>query len=232
MADSIGLHIVAQPTAVCCTGADYDVRKAAVAAAPAALAAPAERRPDPETDLVLSDVHIGRAPSATQQCITVFRFTSGWAPPGCDAGGSADAPGSGSGGVDSYSSCGSRDSPQPAVAVLLSSGAAPAQLDEDGDVVVKRRRRSTEVDAAGAAEGRLGSGMAGGIVMHHAMATSLHNVGKQVSMLVDGCIPAVLCHAGPPSWESHLRMLQRLARSAAPGDTSPRPAYALITSQQ
>ena len=187
MGDSAASHPVAQSAGMYNTSARSDGREAAVAAVAAAAAAavPAAWQPDPETDLVLSDVHIGRAPSATQRCTTVFCFRPGWAPPGCDAGGSADLSGSGPDSVDSHSSCDSRDSSQPAA--VPHSGALPAQLDEDGDVVVKRRRRSADGAAAGAADGGAAGGTAGGIVMHHAMATSLHNVGKQVGMLVDGC---------------------------------------------
>jgi hypothetical protein len=196
MAGSAALHPVAESAGLYCTSARSDGREAAVAAAAAAAATPAAWQPDPEMDLVLSDVHIGRAPSATQRCTTVFRFRPGWAPPGCDAEASANLSCSGPDRAGCHSSCYSRDSSQPAAAVPR-SGAAPAHLDEDGDVVVKRRRRSADGATTGAAEGGPGGGMAGGIVMHHAMATSLHNVGKQVSMLVDERIQASLCRAGP-----------------------------------
>ena len=178
------MHTVTQSAGVYCMSADPCGCKVADVEAAAAW------QPDPEMDLVLSDVHIGRAPSATQRCTTVFRFRPGWAPPGCDAGGGASLPGSSPDGVGSrsHSGCYSGDGAQLAAAMPPSSGAVPAQLDEDGDVVVKRWRRSAGGVAAEAAEGGRGSGMTGGIVMHHAMATSLHNVGKQVRLLIHGRI--------------------------------------------
>ena len=182
MADSGARHTVALHEcwaySVCAESEDCAKPKAASAAAPA------EWRPDPDTDLVLSDVHIGRAPSAAQRCTTVFRFRPGWAPAGCNggAGGSSPCECVDRVGGGSQGSCASKDGgAQPALAVPLSS-AAPAEVDEDGDVVVKRRR-TMDGDAVGVAEGGMGGGTADGIVMHHAMATSLHSVGKQVRLL-------------------------------------------------
>ena len=60
-------------------------------------------------------------------------------------------------------------------------------LDEDGDLIVKRRR---------AGSGHDGAVLRGGIVIHHALATSLNQVGKQVGGaegLAIRCSRAVLC---------------------------------------
>jgi hypothetical protein len=146
----------------------------------AAAELPPEWRPDPEVDLVLSDVHIGRAPSAAQRCTTVFCFRPGWAPVSSNGDGVARAPCSCASEMGGFGTCVVRDGKRTA-ADALASGAAGAELDEDGDVLVKRRRTAHGA-AAGAADSRVDGAAADGFVIHHAMATSLHDVGKQVSL--------------------------------------------------
>lgn len=153
-------------------------------------------RQDPDTDVVLSDVHIGAAPSTAQLCTTLFCFTDGWRIGRASCSGNTCNRGS-NGSSASRTSSGRAASAQLANhddgdgrggPTRAAVAAAPMQTDEDGDVIVKRRR--TGADARSSSSSRQpcitgGSnsddGASDGIVVHHAMATSLRDVGKQAS---------------------------------------------------
>lgn len=108
---------------------------------------------DPAADLVLSEVHVGAAPSRALQCTTIFPARS------------------------------------------QREGGAEPVIDDDGDVIVPRRRRQDEGADRGCASGtckerahlgaaHLEAGNAAyGIIIQHALATSLNDVGKQVNLL-------------------------------------------------
>lgn len=108
---------------------------------------------DPAADLVLSEVHVGAAPSYALQCTTIFPVRN------------------------------------------QREGSAVPVIDEDGDVIVPRRHQQDEGADCGCASGscgecaHLGAGNAAhGIIIEHALATSLNDVGKQVNLLA--CVRA------------------------------------------
>lgn len=144
----------------------FSTAAAGAEAAAAAGQPQTEWQIDADADLVLSDVHIGRAPSAAQRCTTVFRFQQGWIGRESSSSGKKSRSGGGGSNGDALS--------QPAMAKPVSSALPPAEVDKDGDVIVKRRRTAAAAAASGS------SGAADGIVVHHAMATSLNEVGRQV----------------------------------------------------
>ena len=103
---------------------------------------------DPAADLVLSEVHVGAAPSHALQCTTTFPIRS------------------------------------------QREGSAQHVIDEDGDVIVPRRRKQDNGADCGCASdscGECAHPAAGhaphGIIIQHALATSLNDVGKQVNLL-------------------------------------------------
>ena len=161
-------------------------------------------------------MHIGAAPSATVRHTSVFRFlrpaesagaSASAAPASCplpEAAAAARGMPALLSGQQSARSC--RDSAAAARSTANGGDGDRSQagaegdaeteakvgdsaqlLDEDGDLIVKRRR---------AGSSNYGAGLRDGIVIHHALATSLNQVGKQVGgaeELAVGCSRAVLC---------------------------------------
>lgn len=147
-------------------------------------------------DLVLSDVHVGAAPSAAQLCTTLFRFrdaigrgscsgdTCDRSSDGCSAG-HTDGGRAASAQLGTYYDADSRGGPT-GTSAAAAEAAVPMQTDEDGDVIVKRRQTGADVSDSNRRQPCTAGGSnsvvaaADGIVVHHAMATSLNDVGKQV----------------------------------------------------
>lgn len=132
---------------------------------------------DPSEDLILSDVHIGKTTSYAQACTTFFQFS-------CPRAQLSHA---------NTLAKHTQNETQPSQRFALPSQPecfGSLQLDSEGDVVLKRRRCELHEPAI-SAEMPLGQtadqeswctscGQCHRITIHHAMATTLDHVGKQV----------------------------------------------------
>ena len=149
---------------------------------------------DPAADLVLSDVHVGAAPPLVQRCTTVFRARR---PPPQHARGAGHSRDRTS---ERSPECSTGHSPKHSPERGTERDAATPLLDKDGDVVVRRRQRTPSGGAAFGGDGgssaiHVSNGLAAAetcardIVIQHALATSLKDVGKQVQLLAVAHLP-------------------------------------------
>lgn len=122
---------------------------------------------DSDEDLILSEVHIGKAPSNAPSCTTHFSFS---------------CPRSQISYLNARSKLCQDSRPSSQLLGQSESDYTPVSnclpLDAEGDVIVERRRQPADSDSSCASCGHCHR-----IVIHHAMATSLQHVGKQVPML-------------------------------------------------